>query len=210
MKTNQIIKIERTKLIAHPDNPNRMSEQTFRKLVRNIQKSKIYEPIIVRKEPEKNGFYQIINGAHRVKALQQLGLQKAECVVWDVDDRQTAILLATLNRLSGTDVLDKKLELLKKLKADFQTGELSKLLPYTKKQIEKLTTLKPPALAAASVESCFAKALVFFVTEEQLVIIEKAISSAEESNSRMTRPKRRAAALTKIAKKVIRQKLRLD
>ena len=36
---NQIKTIAIDKLIAHPDNPNRMSKRDFAKLVRNIQRT---------------------------------------------------------------------------------------------------------------------------------------------------------------------------
>ena len=40
-------------LIAHPDNPNRMSSGNFAKLVRNIEQTGRYEPLIVRPYREK-------------------------------------------------------------------------------------------------------------------------------------------------------------
>ena len=195
------------KLIPHPANANRMSKLTFGKLVRNMKLSGRYEPLVVRPHPKKKGFYQIINGHHRAKALRKLGLQSADCVVWDVDDRQTSILLATLNRLQGSDILDKKLELLKKLKMEFNsnpprgeaTGELSRLLPYTKTQIEKLTNLKRPVMPANIGDIDFAKALVFFVTDSQHKTIEQALGNAEDKTI-TNKAKRRADALAKIAR----------
>lgn len=195
-----IKQIPLSKLIPHPDNPNRMSELNFNRLVRNIKLSGRYEPLVVRPHPERGGFYQIINGHHRSKALRRLGLQSADCVVWDIDDRYTSVLLATLNRLEGSDILDKKLELLKKLKTEFNSRELSKLLPYTKTQIEKLTNLKTPEMPANVADLDFAKPLVFFVTNGQLEIIERAIGIAEDKTI-TNKAKRRAVALAKIAKK---------
>jgi len=197
--SSDIKQIPLSKLVAHPDNANRMSELTFGKLVRNIKISGKYEPLVVRVHPKKKGFYQIINGHHRVKALLQLGLQSADCVVWDVDDKQTAVLLATLNRLQGSDILDKKLELLKKLKAEFNQKELSKLLPYTKKQIEKLTNLKQliPGKCVGDID--FAKPLVFFVSDSQHKNIERAIGIAEDKTI-TNKAKRRADALVRIAR----------
>jgi ParB family chromosome partitioning protein len=142
MKNAQLSIIAINKLIAHPDNPNVMSGEKFRKLVRNIERTGLYEPIIVRPHPQNQDKFQIINGHHRVKALEKLGKKEANCLVWNVDDRQTAILLTTLNRLSGADDPAKKIELLRKLKERFDTAELAKLLPDTAKQIEQLTNLK--------------------------------------------------------------------
>jgi ParB family chromosome partitioning protein len=196
--SGDIKQIKLSKLVAHPDNPNRMSALTFNKLVHNIKLSGKYEPLTVRPHPKKEGFYQIINGHHRTKALQKLGLQSADCVVWDVDDKQTAVLLATLNRLAGTDLLDKKLKLLEKLKSKFETKELSKLLPYTKTQIEKLTNLRRVELTAKPADIDFAKPLVFFVTDGQLEIIERALGVAEDKPIN-NKAKRRADALARIA-----------
>jgi len=202
--TIQSIALDR--LIAHPDNPNRMSSSSFAKLVRNIEQTGRYEPLIVRPYREKprhsrrgiaasrhcertkplalseahperdrrvkaegvqesralvtpakagvqrhreeldsrlrgndravgvsrtaipandnenqesrienRGRFQIINGYHRWQALRQLGYRRADVIVWDVDDHQADLLLATLNRLVGSDELSRKISLLKKL-----------------------------------------------------------------------------------------------
>ena len=133
---NTIQTIPIDKLIAHPLNANRMSEVVFKKLLRNIERTGRYEPIVVRSHPEIGGSFEIINGHHRVKALVELGYETAECVVWDVNDNEAALLLASLNRLVGSDVLEKKIELLLRLREDFSAAELAKLLPHTKGQIE--------------------------------------------------------------------------
>jgi hypothetical protein len=201
---NAIQSIPLEKLIAHPANPNRMSEATFSKLVRNIERTGRYEPIVVRPHQEKRDYFQIINGHHRCLVLTKLGYKAADCVVWDIDDEQTDILLATLNRLGGTDELGKKLELLKRLNKRMESGELSKLLPQTAKQIERLTNLKMPSMPADA--KSFSNPLVFFVNDSQQGVIEKALSSAEGARSektnatpRSTRAARRAASLADIA-----------
>ena len=56
MMENRMHSIELEKLIDHPDNPNKMSDSTFRKLVRNIKQSSRYEPIVVRPAPQKKAF----------------------------------------------------------------------------------------------------------------------------------------------------------
>ena len=195
-----------SKLTAHPDNPNVMSEATFRKLVRNIERTGLYEPIVVRPHPQKKGLFQIINGHHRVKALDRLGHKEANCVVWNIDDEQTAILLTTLNRLAGSDIPAKKIDLLKKLKEQMATINLAKILPQTAKQIEQLTNLKlnnaPIKLAADS----FAVPIVFFVTKQQKEIIENALSSIENrmSSNEMAKAQRRAMVITSIAERFLK------
>jgi ParB/RepB/Spo0J family partition protein len=201
MKNSQLNIIAINKLVAHPDNPNMMSGDKFKKLVRNIELTGLYEPIIVRPHPQSEDKFQIINGHHRVKALEKLGRKEANCIVWDVDDEQTAILLTTLNRLSGADDPAKKIELLTKLKEKFDATELSKLLPNTRKQIEQLTNLKINAVRCPLPAAQFAVPLMFFVNSEQNKIIEKALSSIEHqvSSIESSKSQRRAVALTRIA-----------
>ncbi|MCX5634732.1 MAG: ParB N-terminal domain-containing protein [Planctomycetota bacterium] len=198
---NVIQSISLDRLIAHPDNPNRMSKGNFSKLVRNIERTSLYEPLTVRRHGEN---FQIINGHHRLEALKKLGYAAAECVVWDVDDEHVDILLATLNRHCGSDILDKKLILLRRLNEKMQVRELSRLLPLTGKQIERLANLKLPALPVKAGGMCFAVPLVFFVNESQQRIIEEALSKAQGTEKEKTKAQRRSEALTKIAEKYLK------
>ncbi|MHC4285446.1 MAG: ParB/RepB/Spo0J family partition protein, partial [Planctomycetota bacterium] len=187
------------KLEFHPDNPNKQSKVIFSKLVRNIERTGRYEPLVVRPCPDNKGRFQIINGHHRYHALVRLGYKTADCIIWDINDQETDILLTTLNRLGGSDQLGKKLKLLKRLNKKMSTGELTKLLPQTAKQIERLTHLKKPSAPAKINANYFANPLVFFVNGAQQQQIEKALSLIEGPKAKMTKAARRAAALAHIA-----------
>ena len=204
--TNEIQSIALDKFVAHPDNPNRMSRANFTKLVRNIKQTGRYEPLVVRPCPDKLDYFQIINGHHRWKALEQLGYKSADAVVWDIDNKQTDILLATLNRLGGSDILDKKLALMKQLNRRMQTNELAKLLPQTAEQIERLTNLRMPSrLTPAATANCFANPLVFFVNDKQQQTIQNALSLVKEAQKERTKAAKNAAALTYIAQSFLNQ-----
>ena len=205
--TNSIQSIALDKLGFHPDNPNRQSKINFAKLVRNIERTGRYEPLVVRPCPGKADYFQIINGYHRCHALARLRYETADCIVWDIDDEETDILLATLNRLGGSDELGKKLKLLKRLNKKMATGELAKLLPQTAKQIERLTNLKRPSAPAKMSAKCFANPLVFFVNDTQQQQIERALSLIEEPKAKMTNATKRAAALTHMAGYFLNKKL---
>jgi ParB/RepB/Spo0J family partition protein len=199
--TNEICSIAIDKMIPHPDNPNRISKVNFAKLVRNIERTGRYEPLVVRPCPDKKDHFQIINGHHRCQALIKLGYKQAEAVVWDIDDHQTDILLTTLNRLGGSDTLEKKLVLLTRLNEDMKSRELAKLLPMNSKQIERLVNLKMPSMP--TVKSSFANPLVFFVDDEQRKIIQEALSLAGQKQEIKISAARNAAALTAIAEKYL-------
>jgi len=211
------------RLVAHPDNPNRMSKDKFAKLLRNIERTGRYEPLVVRPCPQKScksckkknpsgnkrPCFQIINGHHRWRALKELGYKTAEVVVWDLNDQDTDIMLATLNRLGGSDVLDKKMALLKKLNQSAfrgHTAELAKLLPQTANQINRLTKLKISDCRRAieNRKSQVLNPLVFFLNDRQQAIVQNALSAAMcTDEKKQTKAVKNAAALTFIAKNFI-------
>jgi hypothetical protein len=187
------------RLVPHPDNANRMSRANFEKLVRNIERAGRYEPLVVRPCPHRRGFFQIINGHHRCEALRKLSRTTAEAIVWKVDDEQTDILLATLNRLTGRDILDRKLALLRRLVRRIPTRKLARLLPQTLGQIERLTTTRPLPQATRGNTDLVAVPVVFFVDRGQQRRVEEAVSAAICESDGPTRAARRAAALARIA-----------
>jgi len=202
---SKIRHISLNRLIPHPDNPNRMSRANFGKLMRHIKRTGCYEPLVVRRHPQQRSCFQIINGHHRCTALKKLGQSTAQVVVWDVDDEQADILLATLNRLGGRDILDRKLAILRRLTAKHPTRELAKLLPQTKGQLERLTGQAPLARLRQQKAKAFAVPLVFFVSAAQQKTIEDAVNQAATESSAKTRAAKRAAALTDIAARYVTQ-----
>jgi len=200
---NKVENIALDKLIAHPGNANVMSKAAFGKLVRNIERTGLYEPVVVRRHPKRAGHYEIINGHHRCKALQKLGYATADAVVWDVDDEQAEILLATLNRLCGRDGPRGKIALLEGLSRRMPAGELGKLLPMSRAQIERLCRLKEQALNLSSRAKPMAGAMVFFVSDGQKKIIDGALDLAIKGIDKGTAAQRRAAALTAIAERYV-------
>ena len=199
--TNQIKSIAIDRFVPHPDNPNRMSKANFAKLVRNIERTGRYEPLVVRPCPDKKNHFQIINGHHRWQALTKLGHKEADAVVWDINDQQTDILLTTLNRLGGSDILNKKLALLTRLNRSMRSRELAKLLPMNSKQIERLVNLKIPRIP--TVKSSFTNPLVFFVEDEQRKIIQEALSLAGQKHEIKNIAAKNATALTAIAEEYL-------
>lgn len=193
------------KLIPHPESPNRMSRANFGKLMRHIKQTGCYEPLVVRRHPQKRGCFQIINGYHRCAALKKLNHATAQAVVWDIDDEQTDILLATLNRLGGRDILDRKLAILRRLCAKRSARELAKLLPQTKGQLERLTGRVSLARAQQQKTKVFAIPVVFFVNHAQQEVIEKALGQAATESTAKTRAAKRAAALTDIVTRYVTQ-----
>lgn len=136
-----ITDVEISRLLPHPENSNRMDAETLRKLRRHIERTGRYEPIVVRPHPTEKEMYQIINGHHRVQVLKALDRQQVKCVVWDVDDDQARLYLATLNRLSGEDIPERRALLVSNLIDGFGIDQLAQLLPEGPDQLRELERL---------------------------------------------------------------------
>ena len=108
-----MIEIPLGQLRARIDNANVMPEALLAKLVRHIERTDRYPHLIVRPIADAGlgaeGFYEILDGHHRAAALRRLGRTTARCEVWEVDDDEALVLLATLNRLQGRDDVLKRL-----------------------------------------------------------------------------------------------------
>ena len=118
-----------------------MDEETLAKLRRHIERTGRYEPLTVRPHPSEEGKFQVLNGHNRLRVLREIGHESALCTVWNVDDDQTRLYLATLNRLAGKDVPERRTILLENLLESYEVDELTKLLPDSKKEMEELEQL---------------------------------------------------------------------
>jgi ParB-like chromosome segregation protein Spo0J len=200
MMQNRIQLIPIENLIPHPDNPNRMSKKKFAKLIRNIERTSRYEPLVVRPCQGKTEKFQIVNGQNRWKALYQLDYKTVEVIVWDIDDEEADILLATLNRLGGSDVLEKRLALMERLTQRQPCRDLAQWLPHTAGQIHRLAQMNSDSVPQIKrAKPALAHPLVFFLNDVQKEIVEKALSNARGLQGEKTKAAKKAAALTLIA-----------
>lgn len=154
-------------LRPHPANSNTMPAGRLDKLTAHLGRTGRYPPVIVR---PSDGAYQILDGHHRVKALRKLGHTAAQCEVWDVDDREALILLATLNRLEGGDDPRKRGALISTLRKQVKLPELAKLLPEDSGRLKALSALHeqpPPRLLPPSAVESAPVAVTFFMTPGQ-------------------------------------------
>jgi len=173
-------RIRLEKLLAHPANPNVMSAVYLEKLERQIGEHGQYEPLVVRVHPRAADCYELINGHHRKMVLERLGHVEADCVVWEVSDEQTLLLLATLNRLTGQDDVRKRAQLMERLGRRFDKEALLARLPETRERLEKLLAVARPAeLKRPGVLEELPIAMTFFVNKAQKALIEKGLRQVE-------------------------------
>lgn len=79
-------------------NPNSMSEDRYKALLRSIGEYGFLQPILVKKEGSS---YVLIDGAHRMKAMLDLGKDKITAVIADTEEAAAKLLRISLNKLRG-------------------------------------------------------------------------------------------------------------
>ncbi len=164
------------RLEAHPSNSNVMPKGLFDKLVERIGETGRYPPVIVRPMGDQ---YQVLDGHHRVAALRRLRHTSVQCVVWQVNDDQALLLLATLNRLSGDDHPLKRAALVSKLSKTMDTKQLADRLPEDAGRVRKLLALHaapPPPQAPTPIEQ-MPVCLHFFLLPDERRAVEQVLKA---------------------------------
>lgn len=165
----------------HPSNSNVMPKALMDKLAREIERTGLYPPVIVRPIGER---YQILDGHHRVEVLKQLGHTEVQTVVWQADDQQALLLLATLNRLSGDEDPRKRAALLSELNKSMDVGELAHRLPEDRERVRKLLAIHaaPPSPRPPTPVGQVPVCIHFFLSPDQRSAVERRLR--EQGGSR--------------------------
>jgi ParB-like chromosome segregation protein Spo0J len=199
-------------LIPHPLNANVMSADLREKLTAHIKRSGRYPHLVVRPHPEQPEKYQVLDGHHRLAILKDLGHREVRCDIWDVDDREARLLLATLNRLEGQDQPMRRAQLIHELLGEMSLEDLAGLLPETDRQLEELhALLEFPADEVAALleeqadeeERVLPRVMSFVVTPDQEQLIEQAVELASDGTPGRDR---RARGLVNLARRFMEER----
>jgi len=182
-------------LHPHPMNSNVMPADRRAKLARHIEATGHYPPLIVRpwRASEPDGAttdepaYQLLDGHHRAAVLRELGHDTAQCEVWEVDDDQALMLLATLNRLNGADDPHRRAALLDQLAARNRQGasDLARWLPETRRQLKRYRDLQecaPPRPPKNPDD--LPRAVTFFLTAADRDRLETTLAARDTDRNR--------------------------
>jgi len=189
-------------LEENPLNPNQMSSQIRTKLKRHIKLTGKYPPLVVRRISANR--LRVIDGHQRLSILRSLGYEIIECVIWDCDDDQELMFLATINNMRGEDNYSMRTRLLRRLDESLERFELHRLLPDERREIDwRLdSAAEDPQTIAKQINERLATAnaatsfgiLVFRCDPAETELIEQAIEVAGGVGLRS-----RGKALAKIA-----------
>lgn len=111
----EIQRIEINKLIPATYNPRKdlkPEDDEYKKIKKSILEFGFVSPLVVNKD------MTVIGGHQRLKVLQELGYEKVECIVVDLDKTKEKALNIALNKISGEWDTDKLESLLQELRMD--------------------------------------------------------------------------------------------
>ncbi|MBR3970924.1 MAG: ParB/RepB/Spo0J family partition protein [Ruminococcus sp.] len=94
-QVNKVVEIEICRIIPNPNQPRRdFKESEIVALAESISQNGILQPLSVRKIADK---YEIIAGERRLRAAKMCELHHVPCIVYDMNDRDSAILAIVEN-----------------------------------------------------------------------------------------------------------------
>lgn len=164
-------------------NPNELDENGFKVLVQNIKDKRVgyTQPIEVRETVQDE--YEVIDGAHRLRACKEAGLTEIQCVVSGYDDIQAKLETIAKNKIRGTINLVKAANLISELNKDITLEEIAGRSFYSQQEIQdSLKLLEIPPDFEMGLQDIAEKeeleapvTIQFIVTKEQAEIIERAV-----------------------------------
>ncbi len=170
-------------------NPNVMEKRLFRALVRAFKKYGCVQPLLVR--PVEGG-WEVIDGAHRLRAAKEAGLKKVPCVVVDSGEEEARLRTLMMNRLRGRF----RWEDVARMVADMDREETQRLLAFTDAELRELAELlqeRPPPVTEGVDPARFGVVMEFFVDENEEKIIETAVEKARKGRKKVGRGEALAA-----------------
>lgn len=111
-----------------------------RKLVSNMKRNGQIENLLVR--PLETGFYEVVNGNHRLDAMEELGIKKVMVFdlgnISDAQARRIAVETNETKFLADTALLA---DVIGEILEEFPVEDLTETMPYTKQEIEDYSKL---------------------------------------------------------------------
>jgi ParB family chromosome partitioning protein len=177
----KVEKIPLSEIRENDYNPNRMAPELFEALVASIRDHGFVQPIVVRRAGRG---YEIVDGAHRFRALKSLGHEHADCVVVEDGEHEAHLRTLMMNRLRGQMDNFSVARILK----GFKRPEIERYLAYTSKQREEFKELleRAPKLNLPEILLKPTPVVVeFLMSRKDAASVEKAIrATGEESRNK--------------------------
>lgn len=179
-------------IVENSWNPNRVPDEMMRALEESIVEYGFVQPLVVRPKGEA---FEVIDGAHRLRALKKIGFREIECVIVDDTDEDAKMRTVLMDRLRGSFDHEKLAELVASLEADEES--IRRSLAYSEEQFEEIKSLLDsggPEEFEVPEEELY-ELMDFYLPPGDADTVRAALRAAGE--------KERAPALVKIAKEYL-------
>lgn len=110
----QVVYLPITALIPNTWNPNRQSDHDFELLLKSMEEDGFDQPVLALQQRE-DGKHIIIDGEHRWRGAQALGLKEIPAVLVDMTPEQARISTIRHNRARGSHDIQLEAEILRDL-----------------------------------------------------------------------------------------------
>jgi ParB family transcriptional regulator, chromosome partitioning protein len=187
-----------------PWNPNHLDAAGMRRLRESLARYGLVQPLVVRTLASHR--YEVLNGNHRLRVLNDLTIKTVPCVVVDADDAEAMLLAEALNGIHGDDDLAMKGAVLKKILADVPPEEVLSLLPETAESLQALSTIGQEDLAEhlqawQRAQAARLRHMQLQLSAEQMETVEKALGMvmAKARHSSNDNPNVRGTAIYLLA-----------
>lgn len=130
-------------------NPNDMEAELFEAIVEQVKDEGMNQPILCRENPDKEGFFLIVDGEHRWKAAKIAGKKLIAIVVVAFDPTTAKVRTLSMNHLRGQNIPIKLARLLVDLHKVYSAADIRKMTGIGEKdQQSVLELLKVPDFKA--------------------------------------------------------------
>jgi len=173
----EVIELPIEVLKEAPWNTNQIDETMMQRLRASIGKFGLVQNLVVR---QVAGGYEVLSGNQRLKLIHELHFGTVPCVVVSADDSHARLLAQALNHIHGEDDLGLRAELIREVLQVIPEEEVLTILPDTINGLKGMASLGQETMAGYLQNWERARAvrlrnLIFKLTEEQLLLVDKAI-----------------------------------
>ena len=91
-------------IFPNPSQPRvSFDDESIAELAQSIKTVGLIQPLVVRRDPNGGGAYQLVAGERRLRALKSIGVSRASCIVQDMRD-ETSAMIALIENMQREDL----------------------------------------------------------------------------------------------------------
>ena len=135
-----VVMVKVAEIAPDPQNHNAMSSKDYSTLVASLVEFGFVDPLLVREKKGKRGEkYETINGEHRWRAAQDVGLAAVPCInLGVVSDAEAEQLAVVTNELGGDPDQVRLAERLRRINLGVPFEKLARIMPYSSTELKVL------------------------------------------------------------------------